>query len=94
MTKATKTAAALAPAPTLAPAQTEPEAPASQVICEVSQDCRVTTRDVYAAQALSAIVCGIVTRGGLVALHTTLDDDALMTTVFRLADDAMQAREA
>lgn len=78
MTKATKLAGA--------PAPTEPiEAP-------LPDYSGVTVRDVYAAQTLSAIVTGIVSRGGLAALESSLDD-AIARTVFRLTDDVLRTRE-
>lgn len=95
MAKPLKSAADLTPAPPAAATAPVPtEAPAPPIVCEVAADCRVTTRDVYAAQALSAIVCGIVTRGGMDALEFALEGDAISTMVSRIVDKMMVARDA
>lgn len=77
---------------TPAPAVLAPELQAAPLTEPSSES--VTVRDVYAAQTLSAIVCGIVQRGGVAALQAALAENTLIEHVFYIADTAMQARDA
>ena len=53
-----------------------------------------TIRDEFAMRAMSAILTGIATRGGMAAIATESGDDHVLETAYRFADMAMGVRAA